>query len=375
MKKTFVDVMLELPVDATLRDFLTGHSLSVSDELAPDDATDANQALVEEVKTWADTDARDRMAANLMASVSLGDEAGRQAMFEAAMADPAAVTGLALCQSDLQRSFWLYTHHPTLFERASDFDFWAHHGLQAQQYDLGVKRTPIDTEVAMIGLRQAISAFYQCERQCGDGCVAYLVERSPGAYLLTVHVKDLAMLRFEFEGVVLKRRVGSPNIHMVLEYAQSTGVVRTLVRGGQKVQQMLVESFAEHLLGVKANAQKIKAPCLDLSTLRMGFDVPEVFEDGFSLVQLKSLTLLSPDGDLKIECTAMQASQQRSVHEPLKEKLPGPLEGQWAVTAAQVNLYYPPEPGRTRARVVPIEITSRGRLNLHKFDNKLQAQL
>ncbi len=183
------------------------------------------------------------------------------------------------------------------------------------------------------------------------------------------------MLRLEFEGVVLKRRVGNPNIHMVLEYSQATGVVRTLVRGGHKVQQMLVEAFAEHVLGVKANAQKIKAPCLDLSTLRTGFDVPEVFDDGFSLVQLKSLTLLSPDGDLKIECTAMQASQQRSVHELLKEKLPGPLEGQWAVTAAQVNLYYPPEPGRTRSRVVPIEITSRGRLNLHKFDNKLQAQL
>lgn len=71
----------------------------------------------------------------------------------------------------------------------------------------------------------------------------------------------------------------------------------------------------------------------------------------------------------------MQASQQRSVHELLKEKLPGPLEGQWAVTAAQVNLYYPPEPGRTRAKVVIIEVTSKGRLNLHKFDNKLQAQL
>lgn len=71
----------------------------------------------------------------------------------------------------------------------------------------------------------------------------------------------------------------------------------------------------------------------------------------------------------------MQASQQRSVHELLKEKLPGPLEGQWAVTAAQVNLYYPPEPGRTRAKVVTIEVTSKGRLNLHKFDNKLQAQL
>ncbi len=71
----------------------------------------------------------------------------------------------------------------------------------------------------------------------------------------------------------------------------------------------------------------------------------------------------------------MQSSQQRSVHELLKEKLPGPLEGQWAVTAAQVNLYYPPEPGRTRAKVVTIEVTSKGRLNLHKFDAKMQAQL
>jgi hypothetical protein len=41
MKKTFVDVMLELPVDATLRDFLTGHGLSMP-EIDPGDAADAN---------------------------------------------------------------------------------------------------------------------------------------------------------------------------------------------------------------------------------------------------------------------------------------------------------------------------------------------
>ena len=183
------------------------------------------------------------------------------------------------------------------------------------------------------------------------------------------------MLRLEFEGSTLKRRVGNPNIHMVLEYAKATGVVRTLVRGGAKYQQMLVEAFAEHVLGVKANAHRIKSPTLDLSMLRTGFDVQEAFEDGFSMVQLKALTLLSPDSALKIDCTAMQSSQQRSVHELLKEKLPGPLEGQWAVTAAQVNLYYPPEPGRTRPKVVTIEVTSKGRLNLHKFDAKMQAQL
>ncbi|MCC6917542.1 hypothetical protein [Nitrosomonas sp.] len=238
-----------------------------------------------------------------------------------------------------------------------------------------MKRQPNGSDANLTALRHAISAFYKREPQCGDGSVAHLVERSPEVFLLSVHVKGMATLCLEFEGATLKRRVGNPNIRMVLEYAKSTGVVRTLVRGGAKYQQMLVEAFAEHVLGVKASAHKIKSPTPDLSMLRTGFDVPEVFEDGFSMVQLKALTLLSPDTALKIECTAMQSSQQRSVHDLLKEKLPGPLEGKWAVTAAQVNLYYPPEPGRTRPKVVTIEVTSKGRLNLHKFDAKMQAQL
>lgn len=375
MKKTFVDVMLELPVDTTLRDFLTSHGLPVPDGFAWDDTPETSQILVEAVKIWPDTDARDRMTANLLASVQLGDAAGKQAMFEAVVADGAALVGLTLCQSDIHRSFWLYVHHPALFDRAYDFSFWENHGPQTQQYDLGLKRQPNTADSALVGLRQAISAFYKRELQCGDGSEAHLIERSPGVFLLSVHIKDMAMLRLEFEGSTLKRRVGNPNIHMVLEYAKATGVVRTLVRGGAKYQQMLVEAFAEHVLGVKANAHRIKSPTLDLSMLRTGFDVQEAFEDGFSMVQLKALTLLSPDSALKIDCTAMQSSQQRSVHELLKEKLPGPLEGQWAVTAAQVNLYYPPEPGRTRPKVVTIEVTSKGRLNLHKFDAKMQAQL
>lgn len=80
MKKTFVDVMLELPMDATLCDFLTGHGLSMP-EIDPGDAADANQTLVEVVTAWADTDARDRMVANLMASVSrVTRQAGRRCL-------------------------------------------------------------------------------------------------------------------------------------------------------------------------------------------------------------------------------------------------------------------------------------------------------
>jgi hypothetical protein len=375
MKKTFFEVLLELPADATLRDFLISHGLPVPDGFAWDGTRENSQPLVDAVKEWPDADARSRMIASLMASIQLGDPASKQAMFEAVVSDGAALAGLALCHSDDHRSFWLYVNHPELFERAVDLSYWEHRGAQAQQYDLGIRRQPNGSEVALAGLCRTVEAFYQRKMQCGESSVVHWIERSPGVFLLSIHVKDLATLRLEFEGKALKRRVGHPNIQMVLEYARTTGVVQTLVRGGAQYQKMLVDAFAEHVLGVKVNANKVKSPTLDLSMLRTGFDVPQALEDGFSMVQLKALTFLSPDGALKLECTAMQSSQQCSVHELLKEKLHGPQEGHWTVTAAQVNLYYPPEPSRTRAKVVTIEVTSKGRLNLHKFDAKMQAQL
>ena len=99
MKKTFVDVMLELPVDATLRDFLPTHGLPVPGGFAWDDTPETSQFLVEAIKVWPDAEARDRMLANLNASVQLGDAAGKQALFEAAVDDAAALSGLALCSS------------------------------------------------------------------------------------------------------------------------------------------------------------------------------------------------------------------------------------------------------------------------------------
>jgi hypothetical protein len=194
-------------------------------------------------------------------------------------------------------------------------------------------------------------------------------------FLLSVHVKDLAMVQLEFDGDDLRRRVGNPNIHSVMEYSVATGAARSLVKGGAKYHQMLLGAFAEHLLGVKVDARRIWPPTLDLSALRLGFDVPQAMVDGFTALQVKSLSLMSPDNTLKLECTAMASSDQRCVTDLLQDKLPGPLAEHWLVTAARINLYYPPELGNTRSKVITIEVTSKGRLNLQKFDPALQAQL
>lgn len=248
MKKTFVDVLLELPVDNTLQNFLAANGLPLPDDLSWSDGQEVTRTVIEAIRTWPDEIARDALIAKLMASVALGDAAGKQAMFQVARQDGVALMGLVSNQSDIHRSFWLYVNYPALFDLAGDVDFFERHGSQAQQNELGVKRKPDTSEAALLGMRQAISAFYQRELQCGDGSVAYVLERSPDVYLLT---------------------------------------------------ELIAEAFPSE----------------------------------------------------------------------------NPLKRNWQINSAHINLYYPPQPGKMRSKVITIEITRKGRLNLHKFDAKMQAQL
>jgi hypothetical protein len=42
------------------------------------------------------------------------------------------------------------------------------------------------------------------------------------------------------------------------------------------------------------------------------------------------------------------------------EKFPGPLAERWIITAAQINLYYPPALGKMRPKVVTGEVSRKG---------------
>jgi len=72
MKKTFVDVLLELPVDTTLQTFLAASGLPLPDDLSWSDGQDVTQTVIEAIRSWPDEIARDALIAKLMASVGLG---------------------------------------------------------------------------------------------------------------------------------------------------------------------------------------------------------------------------------------------------------------------------------------------------------------
>ncbi len=375
--QTYADIVLYLPVDDTLKTFIGRHELPLPEGWSWQDNTHTSRKLIKLIQSYANTVKRDRIIAGLHASSTLAHPLGKQAMFHATHAKPNELVGLIACKNDLHRSFWLYVNHPDLFEAAAEIEYLDQHSQQAQQHDLGLRREVKRDEISIANFCEAIKLFYQRELGCGEVCVVNVLDRSQGTQLITIHAKDLATARLEFEGSQLQRRVGSPNIHMVLEYSQVTGVARTIIRGGAKYHAMLCEAFATHMLGMAAEAQRIQRPVLDLSKLRLGLQIPQAFDDGFVGLQVKSLHLLSPCERLKLECTASGSTDRQCVTDLIGAYFQNenPLSRGWEIHAATLNLYMAPAQGRARSPLVSVEVTSKGRLNLHKFDEKLRTQL
>lgn len=375
--QNYADILINLPIDETLKTFMERHALPLPEGWSWQDNIYTSRTLVKLIQSYLDTVKRDRIIAGLHASSTLAHPLGKQAMFQATHDKPSELVGLIGCKNDLHRSFWLYVNHPALFEAAAEIEYLDQHSQQAQQHDLGLRREVNRDERSITDFCDAIKVFYQRELGCGEVCVVNVLDRSQGTQLITIHAKDLATARLEFEGSQLQRRVGSPNIHMVLEYSQITGVVRTIIRGGAKYHAMLCEAFAAHMLGVSAQAQRIQRPVLDLSKLRLGMQIPQAFNDGFVGLQVKSLHLLSPCERLKIECTASGSTDRQCVTDLIGAYFQNenPLSRGWEIHAATLNLFMAPTQGKSRCPLVSVEVTSKGRLNLHKFDEKLRTQL
>ncbi len=161
MRLSFVDVLLELPVDAALRSFVTQAGLPLAADFDWSDESSVSERLVDAVLGWSDGAARSSMAAQIKSGIQLADPVCKQALFQAATQDGAALAGLVACQSDLHRSFWLSTQHPSLFEQACEFDYLERHSSQAQQHNLDVRGRPDLSDSATAKLQDFVSAFYQ----------------------------------------------------------------------------------------------------------------------------------------------------------------------------------------------------------------------
>lgn len=372
---TWADVLLDLPVDGVLHQFFEQEGLSVPTDFEWLDTTAASRVLIELVLKTSDSGLRDQISARLTALARLNHLKGRQAMFEMAESMPVVRSQLASCRSDLHRALWLSMSYPTLYERAEalcQFDTFEN---LAQQYELGVKTKPDLSKHAIAALEAEVSGFYLCKQNAGQACVSFIHERESGVYFLGLRMKDLVSLNLEFDGIELIRRESSPCIAMSLDYSSRNGVARVLTRCGVEYQQCLVKAFVRHLLKVTLTLPWLPPPTLDLSKLRLGFIAPKAVTDGFTLMRVRSFTFISPDQQLRVDCCALEADVQSCVANLITKKMPDVIEQEWLISAAQIDLYCPPLIDGSSPRVLTVQLTRKGRLNLPRFNRVLQTQI
>ena len=81
--QNYADILINLPIDETLKTFLERHALPLPEGWSWQDNIYTSRTLVKLIQSYLDTVKRDRIIAGLHASSTLAHPLGKQAMFQA----------------------------------------------------------------------------------------------------------------------------------------------------------------------------------------------------------------------------------------------------------------------------------------------------
>lgn len=365
---TFADALLALPVDATLRAFFERCSLALPPELDWNDRAAVTPCLLDVLVKYPRPDLRRYMARCLRACLRLAQPRGRRAVAQVFKAHADPLPGLLSCRDALHRAFWLMVWHPILFEKAVEIEYFARRAPLAQQHDLGSCTLVRRDATTLANFRDAVEGFSQKKMKDGERCVVRFCEGEHGTVQLRVYFQIAALAQ---------RQLACPSLSMALEYAPHTGVLRTVTRAGEERHALLARAFSLHFLGAEVERADGRLATLNLAALIHPCPVPVMADNKLVALQVQSITVVSPDTTLKAEFSVMDEQGLASVTDLVAGKLPhdNPLANPWMVVAARLNLYFAFPAGKPRSRVIAVDITRRGRLNLHRFDEPLRAQI
>lgn len=380
MPQTYRDVLRRLPLDAHLYRLLTRFSFFPSEDIvfSGEPSTRMSSKLSDAIDTCGDASVRTKVSAMLMRLMLLDHPSADQAMLDAVRGNADALSALAQCQSRHHRALWLHEHDAQAFDRAVQM-LELGRGSSMCQRVFFEYRKPMRTDVAAReAFQDALRAFYQKERGCGDVVTVDIWERTPGVYHIAIHVKDLPQTSLEFMDKELHTRVMNPSRSIAIQYAKSTGIAEILISGGARYHKMLARAFALHLLGEDVNPEILPRPEINLEALRGGFFSQKAIDDGFSTLQVKSMIFSSPDGKVRAKLSnaergdrtcisalssTMTASENPSVH-------------LWPIKAVDIKLYYTKGVKFLQQYpVLAITLRSDGSVSWAKYDDTVKGKL
>lgn len=311
---------------------------------------------------------------------SLADENGTKALLEEAHERHHRLDLASRFEkmgSHLERAFWMFLEHRTIFKIASQF---AHADtLRWRAWPDPIDCEPAVDEATKKTLADAISGYYRYNQARGQGCHVDQWEREQKLYWF-VYPEDYAIGVPAFDEdhnfVVETQR---PAFELVFVYDRATQVLDACVPGDKKTLRDLQRIFGKVVLGVDLGDVPPSAVVYVLDPLlSRDFAFETKSDDRVTEVQVRSLRLDIVGGGYKRVTLDAKSHSRDTIYDLLDEVFPGePIpKALLQVTSARIRLAFLPKTGtRPRSRTFTVSYPDSTSLKHDPLDEKARKLL
>ena len=370
-----------------LQQYLDARESSLSGQVDWQDSKQTEPDALFAVITGLAQRGRDAIITDFENVEQLRDLAGQMALHSVAASDARVLSLLQSADSNVAKSITLLLADDTLFE----------HALAAAYADrllLGRSWSAFNIDAsATIGSSSPNFPAFEAELATAltraDGSIGKLkidsFERgtvsedgtSVGRNVhYAIYSEGLPVSDVEFLGDELKRETRRPVHEGAILYDVDGKSLDVVASGGKAARNRIADSFAQNMLGVKGKIHPVTLRRFALDRLRQSMSFDSDPADGIKAVKVTLLRLARTGSGYERVTIEVDPSDRTDICTRSRQWFghADPLSSSdWYVTHATLRIVFHPDPGRTRAKTVSIQLRAPNGSNLR--DQTQQHQL
>lgn len=289
------------------------------------------------------------------------DEIGQDALL--AVIPSEDLVDFAKLANGHDRALYVFLRTPDAFKRAEDIRYsdayrksrmWAGY-LGPKKAD--VSNDPLDIQLFMdkvSSLSQASGKVkvetFKRTKPYGDGQSLELVQ-------VMIYREGLPESYHVFEDDDVVSHVVRPVRELVLSYEPQSGQIE-IIADNSAIRENVVKAFAETMLGIKIEGERVPLKQYELKKLLQEYDFPTDPDDGIQSVKITMMKLRCLESHNKVTLE-VGAKEQRSIHEVSKSWFSShdPMKSGFVVAQVKLTIKFAPDTESPRGKTIPVKIS------------------
>lgn len=362
----------------TLQQYFGDRKIRLSDRVDWQDPTQTQpDVLSEAIAELAQRD-RDAIITDFENVEQLCGTVGQIALHSVAARDARVLALLQPADSDVAKGITLLLAHDGLFEHALAAAYadrllrgrsWSAFSIDGSAtIGFAAPNLPaFETELAAV-LARPDGSTGKLKIDQFERCAINEEGKAAGLHVhYAIYNEGLPVSDVEFQGNELKRETRRPVHEGAILYDADGRTLDVVANGGKAIRNRIADSFAQNVLGVKGKIRPVTVRRFALDRLRRSMSFESDAADGIKRVKVTLLRLSRTGSSYERVTIEIDPSDRVDICTRSRQWFQDadPLNSSdWFVTHATLRIVFHPEPGRTRAKIVSIQLRTPNGSNL-----------